>query len=140
MRSGRRPPPEARAAAEAAQELIAERCKKLGIPSQFAPHLTVEWHGRGENAIGQRRTELRRVAKTRVEAMAKQAMTKIENQSLDLRTQIVAMGLLSPQAKLFLESLAPIDETMRSLEFTDVERALEDQTDRMRRQHRRGEY
>jgi len=115
---------------------IAERCKVLGIPEQFAPSLSIEWHGRGENAINSRRIELRRVAKTRIEAMARAAVTKIEHQSLDLRTQIVAMGLLSPEAKLFLESLAPVDEAMRSLEFRDVEVALEDQTAR----RRRGDY
>ena len=54
------------------------------------------------------------------------AFTQIEHMSLDLRTQVVAMGLLSPGAKLFLESLAPIDETMRALEFREVELALED--------------
>lgn len=127
---------QATAAAQAAQEVIADRCKALGIPPQFAPHLSIDWHGRGENAIANRRVELRRVAKTRVEAMAKAAMTKIERQSLDLRTQVVAMGVLSADAKLFLESLAPIDETMRSLEFRDVELALEDQ----RARFRRGQY
>lgn len=131
---------QAQAAAQAAQEIIAERCKELGIPSQFAPSLSVEWSGRGENAIASRRVELRRVAKTRIDAMAKAAMTKIEKQSLDLRTQIVAMGLLSPDAKLFLESLAPIDEAMHALEFREIELALEDQTAKMRRLYRRGEY
>ena len=124
---------EAQAVIVESQAKIAERCKALGIPAQFAPSLSIEWHGRGENAINARRIELRRVAKTRIEAMARAAMTKIEHQSLDLRTQIVAMGLLSPDAKLFLESLAPIDDAMQSLEFREVELALEDQ-------HRRGEY
>lgn len=127
---------EAQAVVAVAQDTIAERCKVLGIPPQFAPRLGLEWHGRGENAINTRRTELRRVAKTRVDAMAKAAVTKIEHQSLDLRTQIVAMGMLSPQAKLFLESLAPIDECMGVLKFADVELALEDQTAR----RRRGDY
>lgn len=127
---------EAREVAAESQAKIAARCAALGIPEQFAPSLSVEWHARGENAITSRRTELRRVAKSRIEAMARAAVTKIEHQSLDLRTQIVAMGLLSPEARLFLESLAPVDEAMRSLEFRDVERALEDQHAR----HRRGDY
>ena len=127
---------EAKAVVDESQAKIADRCKALGIPAQFAPSLAIEWHGRGENAITHRRTELRRVAKTRVEAMARAAMTKIEHQSLDLRTQIVAMGLLSAEARLFLESLAPVDDAMRSLEFRDVEAALEDQAAR----RRRGDY
>lgn len=109
----------------AANKTIADRCKVLGIPPQFAPALALQWHGRGENAISQRRTELRRVAKTRIDAMARGAVSKIEHQALDLRTQIVAMGVLSDEARLFLESLATVDETMRSLEFKDVELALE---------------
>jgi hypothetical protein len=97
----------------------------LGIPKTFAPRLEVNWQGRGENAMAHRRTELRRVAKASIDAMTRAAITKIEKQALDLRTQVVAMGLLSNDAKLFLESLAPIEESMRALDFTEVERRLE---------------
>ena len=112
-------------AASAAQELIAERCKELGTPRTFAPDISLNWHGRGENAFAGRRVELRRVAKASIEAMTKAAITKIEKQSLDLRTQVVAMGLLSADAKLFLESLAPVEEAMRALDFHEIERRLE---------------
>ncbi len=125
---------QARAAAAAAQEIVADRCKALGIPARFAPSLEVVWMGRGENATNARRTELRRVAKTKIEAMAKAALTKIDRMSLDLRTQVIAMGLLSPDAKLFLESLAPIDECMRGLDV----REIEVEADNTRRQLRGG--
>lgn len=108
-----------------AQKVIAERCKELGIPKDFAPGLDITWHGRGQNALNLRRIELRRVAKASVEAMSAAAVAKIERQSLDLRTQIVAMGLLSAEAKLFLDSLAPVEEMMRALQFDDIERKLE---------------
>lgn len=116
---------EAQAAAMAAQKIIAERCKELGIPKSFAPRLDVSWTGRGENALNQRRTELRRVAKTSIDAMHKATITKIEHQSLNLRTQVVSMGLLSDDAKLFLDSLAPVEETMRALDFAEVEKRLD---------------
>ena len=74
---------------------------------------------------GARRDELRRVAKASIDAMTKSAITKIEKQALDLRTQVVGMGLLSPDAKLFLESLAPVEELMRALDFGEIERKLE---------------
>lgn len=109
------------------QDKIDARCKELGIPKTFAPQLGVSWQGRGENASRDRRTELRRVAKTSVEAMLKAAITKIEHQSLDLRTQVVSMGLLSPEARLFLESLAPVTDAMRSLDFHDIEKKLENE-------------
>jgi hypothetical protein len=75
--------------------------------------------------LASRRTELRRVAQTSVAAMTKAAITKIEKQALDLRTQVVGMGLLSADAKLFLESLAPIEESMRALDFAEIEKKLE---------------
>lgn len=107
------------------QERIAARCEELGIPRTFAPSIGASWSGRGENALAARRAELRRVATSSIEAMTKTAMTKIEKQSLDLRTQVVAMGLLSDGAKLFLESLAPVEESMRALDFAEIEAKLE---------------
>lgn len=114
----------ARKVAEDAQRVIADRCKELGIPASFAPQLGIHWSSRGENAVTARRTELRRVAKASIEAMTKAAITKIEKQSLELRTQVVAMGILSENAALFLESLAPVEEAMQSLEFGEIERKL----------------
>jgi len=57
--------------------------------------------------------------------MTKAAITKIEKQALDLRTQVVGMGLLSADAKMFLESLGPVEESMRALDFGEIERKLE---------------
>jgi hypothetical protein len=104
-----------------AQNDIAERAKALGIPSQFAPGLELSWRSRGQNAMQGRRAEFRAVAKTQVDAMLKAATTRIEKQSLDLRTQVVAMGILSPDAKVFLESLAPVEDAMQQLDFKKVE-------------------
>ena len=110
---------------QASQEAIAKRCKELGIPASFAPTISASWQGRGENMLASRRAELRRVAQTSIAAMTKAAITKIEKQALDLRTQVVGMGLLSADAKLFLESLAPIEENMRALDFAEIEKRLE---------------
>lgn len=107
------------------QDVIAKRCEELGIPRTFAPSVSATWSGRGENMLSARRTELRAVAQTSIAAMTKAAITKIEKQSLDLRTQVVSMGLVTAEAKMFLESLAPIEESMRSLDFAEVEVKLE---------------
>lgn len=115
---------DARGAIAAAQQAIDARCKELGIPRSFAPSVSASWHGRGENAVAERRAELRRVARTPIDAMVKTATTKIEKQSLDLRTQVVAMGLLSADAKLFLESLAPVEDAMAQLDFHEVEKKI----------------
>ncbi len=107
-----------------ANRKIEARCAKLGIPKEFAPGLELKWHARGQNATSGRRDELRRVAKSQIEAMKKAAVTKIEKQSLDLRTQVVTMGILSMDGKLFLESLAPVEEAMHSLDFAAIELSL----------------
>lgn len=116
---------EAQKVVNESQSKIAKRCKELGIPQAFAPSISASWQGRGENMLTSRRAELRRVAKASIEAMTKAAITKIEKQSLDLRAQVVGMGLLSADAKMFLESLAPIEDSMRSLDFGEIERKLD---------------
>jgi hypothetical protein len=45
-----------------AQEQLAARCQQLGIASEFAPRLRLDWYSRGENASRERRVELRAVA------------------------------------------------------------------------------
>lgn len=119
-----------------AQEMVADRCKKLGIPKEFAPSLQLSWDGRGENKMASRRAELRRVAQTAIAAMSRAAVTKIEQQSLDLRTQVVAMGLLSKDAKTFLESMKPVEDSMHALDFAEIERKLvQDQEQRRLARH-----
>lgn len=111
----------AMAEVEKAQEKIYAQAAKKGIPRDLAPLLQLSWQGRGQMATSSRRDELRRVAKREIEAMTQAAITKIRRQSLDLRTQVVAMGLMTDEAKLFLESLSPIEESMRSIDFADIE-------------------
>ena len=106
---------------KAAQEKIEKQCSKLGIPKELAPRLELSWNGRGQMKASSRRDELRRVARAEVEAMKAKALTGIEKQSLDLRTQVVAMGLLTPDAKMFLESLAPVEDAMQAIDFGAIE-------------------
>src|SRR5215217_4190668 len=67
---------------EKAQKQVAARCAELGIPKEFAPSLNLSWYRRGENAVKDRRTELRKVAQTRIEATERQAVVEIEMQCL----------------------------------------------------------
>lgn len=115
----------AAAVVKEAQAEVAKRCEELGIPKTFAPSLSIGWNGRGENACKNRREELRRVAKAEVEAMAARAVVKVEQESLDLRTQVVAMGLLSDSAQTFLQTLKPVEEVMQRLDFAAIDKKLE---------------
>lgn len=106
-------------------EKIMARCEKMGIPKQFSPSLELSWRARGENLVRHRRVELTRIAKSQIDAMEKAAITRIEKQSLDLRTQVISMGILSANGKLFLESVAPVEEAMKALDFKNIQKQLD---------------
>ena len=102
--------------ARAAQSKVAKRCRELGIPDEFAPGLNLSWFGRGQNAVASRRAELRRVAKTRLDAMEKAARTEIERASVEAQTQLIADGLSSDAAKSFLDGLPAVASLMPELD------------------------
>jgi hypothetical protein len=125
---------EAEKAVEGAKVVIAVRCKELGIPVEFAPSLTLYWHGRGQNAVSERRAELRRAAKSKVEAIEKEALSKIEVLSLDAQTEIVAHGLESDAARAFLEKMPAVEALMPSFDVSEIQALVEARrADRQRR-------
>ena len=107
-------------AAQEAKVVIAERCRELGIPKQFAPGLSVEWYRRGENGSKDRRAELRIAAKARIAALEAAAKTEIEGISVNGQTELVADGLTSEAAKLFLEQMPTPAALMPLLEISQV--------------------
>ena len=63
-----------------------------------------------------RRAELRRVARTRINATEKRARTEIETWSLEARTELVAPSLTSTAAQASLERLPSVDTLMPELD------------------------
>jgi hypothetical protein len=96
---------------------LAGRCRDLGIPEAFRPELNLHWYSRGENADGKRRAELRRVAQTRIQALATQARTTIETKALDGLTLLAQGALASEEAKAFLAAMPSIDALMPMLDL-----------------------
>jgi hypothetical protein len=88
-----------------ANQMIAAQSKALGIPKQFAPSIGQYWFSQGRNAVKENRDQMRKVVQKRVEAMEAEAHRKIEQQSLELQTQVSAHGLLSDAARTFLEQM-----------------------------------
>jgi hypothetical protein len=87
---------------------------ELHIPAEFAPTVELEWRNRGcDNLVERRKAELRRVAKSHIEAMEKKAILEIEMQSLDARTQIAASGLTSAAAQSFIAQLPTVEGSCR---------------------------
>lgn len=116
---------EAEAAVEGAIVTIAARCKDMGIPVEFAPTLNLSWYGRGHNMVADRRAELRRAAKSRIEAIEKEAITKIERLSLQAQTEIVASGLDTEGARQFLAAMPTMDLLMPPVRVEEIQSLLE---------------
>jgi hypothetical protein len=112
-------------AIEEAKQAIAARCSELGIPAEFAPGIEMYWHGRGHNAVAERRTELRRAAKSKVEAIEKEALSQIEQLSLNAQTEIIAHGLESDAARLFLEQMPAIETLMPELQIPQIQELVQ---------------
>jgi hypothetical protein len=105
---------------EKAQARIAERCAQLGIPKRFAPELRIEWYSRGENAVKERRNELRKMANSRIEAIEQEAIVKVELASINAQTEIATQGLTSKAARDFIEKLPSVESLMPTLAITDM--------------------
>lgn len=116
---------EAKAAVESAQRAIHDRCKELGIPDEFAPGVAFTWYGRGHNSVADRRAELRRAAKSKVDALEKEAITKIERLSLEAQTEVISSGLESDAAKTFLNSMPSMDALMPPIEIGEIQTLID---------------
>lgn len=113
---------EAMKAVKDANDIIKERCRKLGIPDEFAPSMGASWNGRGQNAVASRRAELHRMAKSQIDAAQVNAKAQIERMSLDAQTAIVATGLESEAAKKFLNEMPPMESLMPLVDATQVKK------------------
>lgn len=107
---------------EQANETIKARCQELGIPSEFAPHLAFGWCERGQNAVAGRRAELRRMAKSRIDAIERETHTKIERLSLTAQTEVIANGLESVAAREFLEKMPSLESLMPPIDIKEIKR------------------
>lgn len=110
-----------------AQKVIRARCRELGIPVEFAPSVHFDWYGRGQNAVKERRTELRKVAQSKIEAITLAAKTRIERMSMEAQTEVIASGLESAAARAFLNEMPPIEQLMPPVDPVEV-KALVDGT------------
>ncbi len=116
-----------KAAHEAAQKAVAQaeaqikaRCEELGIPARLAPGIHCSWYGRGENAASTRRSELRKIALSRIAALEKDAKAQIEVISLEAQTELLGGGLDSLAAKAFLNKLESVERLMPRLDAEQI--------------------
>lgn len=108
-----------------ANEEIAARSAELGIPKEFAPFISMGWIGRNESAIAQRRAELRRAARSKIEAIQLEALTAIERASLAAQEEIVLKGLQNEAAKAFLENMPSLESLMPGISAEELRTQIE---------------
>ena len=80
---------------------------------------------RREDAVKERRCELRRLAYTQIEAIEKAAKMEVERRSVEVQTELISQGILSDAAKALLERLPAVEELMPNLDVAKVEALLE---------------
>lgn len=125
---------EARRALDDADQRIAARCRELGIPERFRPRLSMGWYGRGENAIRDRRSELRMLAQRRIAALGAEARAEIEKASVEVQTALLGGGLETEAARHFLYQMPTPQRLMPAITLAQLEAMRE--SDRALRQGR----
>lgn len=90
---------------EEANKRIAAVAEELRIPRQFAPSIDCHWYGRGENAVKERRKELRIAANARIDAMLVERKRQIEKDTLARLMDVSTHGLQSEAAQAFLKEM-----------------------------------
>ncbi len=104
--------------------VVAEACRELGIPPQFAPSMTIGWRSRGENASASRRAELRRAAYAQIDEWCKTAKHVIRKRSAETQTNLLARGLTTAEAHLFLSAMPTPEELMPAMTMDEAKRFL----------------
>jgi hypothetical protein len=100
---------------------IAAVCEAAGIRSEFRAGLHVVWHGRGENGVEMRRTELRKVAQSRITAMVKTAKLAITRAETEARGRLAELSMTTSEGKALMESMPTVEYLLPTLALRQIE-------------------
>ena len=107
-----------------ANAMVANRCEQLGIPRRFAPSLLSHyWLSQGSNATKEQKNALRKIAQSRIVAMEKSAVARIDAASAAIQTELLANGM-SDTAQQLLDSMPTAERLLPRLLIGDVETLL----------------
>jgi hypothetical protein len=112
-----------RAIHEAIQKVNARIDEQLpDVPKRYRPsvHGGMGFMRRGENWLNERRVELRRVATTRYDEMAKHAIAEIEAKVAAVQIDLIERGLSTAEAREYLASIPEPQELIPTLRIEDV--------------------
>ena len=111
---------EAEKVARESQARVHARCRELGIPDKFAPSVNLSWWRSGQNALKDLRADMRREAKIRIAVLEAAAKTDIERFAVEAQEELVAEGLTTEAAQMFLTKLPSAESLMPILELDQV--------------------
>jgi hypothetical protein len=100
---------------------IEKICRRLGIPEEFRPTVALSWYKRGGNAVASRRTELRKLAYARIDAAAESAKVTIEENLLEVETELIRDGLESTEAAAYLKSMPTPEQLLPQVKVGELE-------------------
>jgi hypothetical protein len=106
------------------EERLKQRADELGIPHLFRPRAIELWMRRGQNEDPDRRREFRKVAETRLDAMARRAKLRVDEAEVATLGKIVAHGLTTTLAVEFLAAMPQVGELMQPLDRAEIEAAV----------------
>jgi hypothetical protein len=107
-----------------ANEQIRALCEERGIPANFAPGIMTAWYSRGENAMKDRREELRKLAQARIKAAGSRAKTAVDVRGAEVLTELVAVTLETDEAQRFLDKIPSPAELMPPVSVAELEKLL----------------
>lgn len=79
------------------------------------------WYGRGRSSVKGERIEMRRAGTKQVKAAQKSAFAAIERRSLETQEQIMVGGLITEDARQFLEGMPTAESLMPALAMDKAE-------------------
>ncbi len=96
-------------------------CARLGISEELRPSIRLSWSARGENALAERRAELRRLAHARIDAGAQSAKVAIQANLLQVETELIRGGLESSEAMRFVDAMPTVEQLMPVVDVAELD-------------------
>ncbi|WP_154678164.1 hypothetical protein [Paraburkholderia nodosa] len=95
--------------------------KRDGIPLENRPRFVARFMERSDYALKDRRDELRRLARAKVEAAAKDSKRVVERWQTETITALLAGTLQTDDAKAFLAALPTIDSLLPAMTMQQID-------------------
>lgn len=111
---------EAERSVREADAKIQELSRIKGIPDDFRPKLKTFWIDRGENAMKERRAELRRTAAAQITAAVKLQQNAEDQRAAGIIGRLIGGLLETSEARAFLEEMPTLDDLVGRMTVIEV--------------------